>query len=50
MEEHVVTKMSDKVNKISNMKGLELINYDGGDLANHFTTDEVILFDGVICV
>jgi len=50
MEEHVVTKMSDEVDKISSMERLELVNYDGGDWANHFTTDEVILFDGVICV
>jgi len=50
MEEHVLTKVSDEVDKISNMQELKLINSDGGDLANHSTTDEVILFDGVICV
>jgi len=49
MKEYVVTKMSDEMDKISSMEGLELVNYDGGDLANHFTTDEIILFDGVIC-
>jgi len=50
MEEHLVTKMSDEMDKISSMEGLELVNYDGCDLTNHFTIDEVILFDGVICV
>ena len=30
-----MTKMSDEVNKISSMEGLELVNYDGGDLPNN---------------
>jgi len=32
------------------MEQLELVNFNGGDFANHFTTDDVNLFHGVICV
>jgi len=30
------------IDEVDNMQELQLVNYDGGDLANHFTTDEVI--------
>jgi len=49
MKEHVLTKTSE-VDKMLNMKELELGNFDSGALANYFTTDEVNLFHGVICV
>jgi len=50
MEEHIWTKISDEVDKIFDMEQLELINFDGGELVNYFTTYEVSLFHGVICV
>jgi len=50
MEEHVCTRISDEVDKNLDIEQLELVNFDSGDLANHFTTDEVNLFHGVICV
>jgi len=50
MKEHVSTRISDEVDKILNMEQLELVNFDCGDLGNHFTTYEVNLFHGVICV
>jgi len=36
------------IDEVDNMQELQLVNYDGGDLTNHFTTDEVILFDCAI--
>jgi len=50
MGDHVWTRISYEVDKMSDMEQLELVNFDGGDLFSHFTTDEVNLFDGVICV
>jgi len=38
------------IDEVDNMQELQLVNNDDGDLANHFTTHEVILFDCVICV
>ena len=43
-------QMSKMIDEVDNMQELQLVNYDGGDLANHFMTDEVIWFDFVICV
>jgi len=37
MEKHVWTRIFDEVDKISNMEQLELVKFDDGDLANHFT-------------
>jgi len=34
--------MSKMIDEVDNMQELQLVNYDGGDLANHFMTDEVI--------
>jgi len=31
------------IDEVDNMQELQLVNFDGGDLANYFTIDEVIL-------
>jgi len=50
MKDHVWTKISYEVDKIFNMKQLELVNFDGDHLVNHFTMNEINLFHGIICV
>jgi len=42
-------QLSKIIDEVDNMQELQLVNYGGGDLVNHFT-DEVILFDCAICV
>ena len=44
-------QLSKIIDEVNNMQELQLVNCDGGDLANHFTTDEVILFDcAILCM